>query len=830
MQQNRNHLQRPWGWWTSRLGICIVTAGLSRASLVWLRVQAMPKAARALLPSEGTAIVVTVGLAFLAAGPAWAWVRRAGRAIRSRLLDKSVWALAGAAAGIPFAVAETWVAILIVLLIVVAAICFTRLPASASPPSDREQPISKSVDDWVGRGFFVDALANCVAKGPEPVIALYGALGSGKSSVLRLLEGKLRKSYGENLIVRFSAWLPPDADSLVRDLLESIEDAVSRLLWWPDFARASRGLAAAVGAYRPLLGSMARLFQEPSQAARLERLTNALCRLPCRVIVLIDEIDRMDRPELEELFKLLRGAADIENVCILCALDRENAARIHSGPGVDGGALGRSREYLEKFFAIHFNLPAPDEGRMHDELVRRIQLAFAQSPALADKDALLTNIGLTGPGWRFYGKMIATPRRLKALARVFTETASLSTVGLNALDLFNLLLLLELGVDPESDLHRHADLLVDTGDSFWTDSPVSGPIDLLGTNAEARDKTLGRFVGALRDRPAGGDIVDLMGLLFPRIREASKKSDGPSAPVTEAGGATREFRMSRPRHFYQYLTLCVPGSQFSSLEFAELMRALAGDAKARLDQAVMSAGGTKALKCWDLVSQLAQHEDEIPRSAREVVVVEAAGWARQMEDGIFASPRGSALRLIFRLVVVANKNDGPAEAERLLLAACSELSDDPKAVAQLTDPQLTGPGLGLEGVDLGQVRRSVAANYAQYFHARSGTPAAVFSEEDIVKFRAWVAWAGSGDRTAAAYLHRHLDVIPSDIVGISRSFGDNCKIRAGNLRQLVGAQLPDLVGRLEHIVGGSGVLNAEETAEISELKSCLEASAAAGQN
>lgn len=91
---------------------------------------------------------------------------------------------------------------------------------------DADLPIKKSERDLVGRMSFVENLSGLLksAASPDPlVIGLYGAWGSGKTSVINLVENELccgREDDGTQLaIVCFEPWSYLAAEQLLAQFL-----------------------------------------------------------------------------------------------------------------------------------------------------------------------------------------------------------------------------------------------------------------------------------------------------------------------------------------------------------------------------------------------------------------------------------------------------------------------------------------------------------------------------------------------------------------------------------------------------------------------------------
>jgi predicted KAP-like P-loop ATPase len=94
---------------------------------------------------------------------------------------------------------------------------------------------------------------------------------------------------------------------------------------------------------------------EQNPSALKKELDKLMAKYGKRVIILIDDIDRLDKESMSLVFKLIRLNADFINTIYILSFDRkvvENA--LEGEQGVSG------REYLEKFIQVPFDLPLPD--------------------------------------------------------------------------------------------------------------------------------------------------------------------------------------------------------------------------------------------------------------------------------------------------------------------------------------------------------------------------------------------------------------------------------------------------------------------------------------
>ena len=86
-----------------------------------------------------------------------------------------------------------------------------------------------------------------------------------------------------------------------------------------------------------------------------------------RVLVVIDDIDRLTPDETRQLFTVIKALADFPNVVYLLAFDRDVAAQaIEQQGGLPG------ERYLEKIIQVPFELPPIDREALRAALFKRL--------------------------------------------------------------------------------------------------------------------------------------------------------------------------------------------------------------------------------------------------------------------------------------------------------------------------------------------------------------------------------------------------------------------------------------------------------------------------
>lgn len=231
-----------------------------------------------------------------------------------------------------------------------------------------DEPIKSWAEDALGRESLVDALTTKILISRAPIVALFGDFGSGKTSTLNLLREHLQ---GKAVIVSFNTWLPGSQETLTSYLMADIASECQKKFVVPGLRRSTARLANALAETVPWLKGVPELFPATTQKDDIENLGLALRRLPKRVVVLLDELDRMEAGELRTLLKVIRGISDLPNLSFVCAAERETLIRT-----VRGDLSEDSLVYFEKFFPIAIPIPKIDDTNLRNAGVQRLSNAL----------------------------------------------------------------------------------------------------------------------------------------------------------------------------------------------------------------------------------------------------------------------------------------------------------------------------------------------------------------------------------------------------------------------------------------------------------------------
>ncbi len=238
-----------------------------------------------------------------------------------------------------------------------------------------DRPIAGRKADRFQRSDFADALVDQVLALPKNesfVLGLVGPWGSGKTSILKMLEESL-VSNDEVAVLEFNPWLFSGTEQLAAhffqelaaqlhessdkklqeagEMLVGYSEALSPLSALPVVGKWLERIAGS----GKFLGALLRRkggALPASVTLQRRQIEELLAEQGKRLLIIIDDIDRLPKADIREVFKLVRLTADFPNTTYILSFDR---ARIEDALGE---TEGEGRAYLEKILQVTFDLPA----------------------------------------------------------------------------------------------------------------------------------------------------------------------------------------------------------------------------------------------------------------------------------------------------------------------------------------------------------------------------------------------------------------------------------------------------------------------------------------
>ena len=247
-------------------------------------------------------------------------------------------------------------------------------------------------DDTLGRAPFAASLAKAlvIAGGAEGWVAgIEGKWGSGKSTIIGLVRKELSDvtaSESKIVLVDFNPWMLSNTGALVEALVTQIAASISHTFSASDQAvKTGERLLRYVGLLKYLkyvpsltflgnIGEAARdiaMVAEEGEKKAGEMLKNvkemlpfsdlaehrvevvtALAELGARIVVVVDDIDRLPAEEIRAMVQAVKAVANFPNTTYLLAYDQGIVAE-----ALGSGDAEQGRAYLEKIVQVAYPIP-----------------------------------------------------------------------------------------------------------------------------------------------------------------------------------------------------------------------------------------------------------------------------------------------------------------------------------------------------------------------------------------------------------------------------------------------------------------------------------------
>jgi hypothetical protein len=186
-----------------------------------------------------------------------------------------------------------------------------------------DDPITDDSQDLLGRIGFVDGLYQQITKLPAPnsfVFGLHGSWGEGQTSVLNLLQRRLARDF--SLIpVRFNPWYLASEAALIQSFYAAIEQALQERYRVAGLHRVLSRYGEVLTSGLGALGLKLSIRENPERLR--SELEEWIGRTGCRLVILIDDIDRLSPAEALAVLKLAGLSARIQKAIFVLSFDSD---------------------------------------------------------------------------------------------------------------------------------------------------------------------------------------------------------------------------------------------------------------------------------------------------------------------------------------------------------------------------------------------------------------------------------------------------------------------------------------------------------------------------
>ena len=425
--------------------------------------------------------------------------------------------------------------------------------------------------DRLDRAQFAKSLATSIRNldGDDSfVLGLCGPWGSGKTSVINFvlsdLEGEEENS---PIILRFNPWWFSGRQQLLEAFFSQFTAILEMSKRGEIAKKAGKLLGTLSAALRPVslipvIGEAAKAGKEAVDAlagaskaygeamsrdvvALRKEIDELLKEAPKRIIVVMDDIDRLAANEIAQLFLILKAVGDFPKTVYLLAFDQEVVTQaIKEQLGVDG------KTYLEKIVQLQIDVPPTAQLSIHQMFLEQLNEILRGDEEMSPQEGqYFWNVFHDG-----IKHFLVTPRAAKKLVNMIRFAYPPLRGEVNVVDMIAISCLTTFAPRVITTIATSADQFTGAGyrNSF-------GGRD----ESEQRKAFHEAWLQELpeKDRPAVRGIVQR---LFPNVSNAL---GGPGYSNDFETIWRRELRVCSSSHFEKYFRLAIPAGTFSETEW-----------------------------------------------------------------------------------------------------------------------------------------------------------------------------------------------------------------------------------------------------------------------
>lgn len=549
------------------------------------------------------------------------------------------------------------------------AALFADDPVDGSP----EAPDRLGRDDYAEH--VVRLLDRVRIQSESSVLALIGAWGSGKSSVLDMVARKLMSTdppakqqlqeEGDWLVAVFNPWTYGDVESLQNGFFRELRNVLPDDAQWSearkrigDFGRSIAPLAGfipGVSAESAVKAMGDAIAGDQSASAMKAAAEEALGKLGRPILFILDDLDRLTPAELLLVFKLVRLVGRLPHVYYLLSYDESTLLDVLSRtdlvPLEAEADKGRARDYLEKIIQVRLDLPSLREAQalgMVDTCLNHVLKTNAVAVDDKNFDRFRTAFH------DHIRRRLTTPR---AINRYFAQIEALYVLLGEEIDFVDFLLLTWIRtVEPElySTLQGLKGTLTRSGFELFAST----------AKKETHQQVLQGWAERLRKSGVAEENVDgvlaILAQMFLPIRSARDNME-------YAGDWLEEIRARRGvghvDYFDRYFSFGVPSEDIADSTVRQAMANLkAGEASTATEEL-----HSKVLSDTDRVCRKLGSEHEQGHAPAMPLLIFLADLYNELPlpADIFLDPRRSVQFLASDLLPAITAADGPGLLRRM---------------------------------------------------------------------------------------------------------------------------------------------------------------------
>lgn len=432
----------------------------------------------------------------------------------------------------------------------------TDVPRQA--PGWRDDPITRADQDRFGRLQFAEHAARLIHRNHSPtssvVYGLEGPWGSGKSSLISLVRMSLVEVEDSRWhFIPFTPWATSGTDGLLQEFFAALRTVAP--------PAGSQRLVASINAYagiaRPVLAAIPGVGPAIVEASRtaeqqlrkpwnvaFEEVKKAIGDLGTPIVMVVDDIDRLQPAELLDLLKVVRLLGRFPGVDFLLAYDEQTLVDTLQDPSRGRVSASRARAFMEKIVQYPLVMPPLLTGKIVSMIAEGLSAILGpQRVDHFEAQRFSSTLTKTMPS------QLKTPRAIERfLAQVELQFGMHDPFEINDVDLILATFIRVQFPDVFARLQRWKSELTNSSVSFGR-RDAAGPDwnELLDVLDEKQDKK---------------DALETLSRIFPVV-------------TSKGSGRAATGRFAHPDYFDRYLAQAIPEDDIPDASIESALRSAA---------------------------------------------------------------------------------------------------------------------------------------------------------------------------------------------------------------------------------------------------------------
>lgn len=243
---------------------------------------------------------------------------------------------------------------------------------------NEDTPLSElNTEDYFSFGNYAEEIAKKIKVGTYEksfAIGVSGSWGSGKSSLTHLILKHLDDR--NHIKIKFNPWASQTPQALIKDFFEQVSAELKP--YNETIGKLSISYAKKLvttddtNVFAKIIdGTFSDLNDDTSIEKYQKNIDEALRKISKKLIIVIDDIDRLSFEEVAEVFKLVRNTANFPNTVFLLLYDRNYVSKAISDINATNSDL-----FLEKIVQLEISIPFYEKRAIKEKLKEKLIFHF----------------------------------------------------------------------------------------------------------------------------------------------------------------------------------------------------------------------------------------------------------------------------------------------------------------------------------------------------------------------------------------------------------------------------------------------------------------------